>query len=154
MTLDSAPTVVLSDLEEEDQTYEVQLEAFTGPMDLLLHLIRKQKVNIYDIPIALIARQYLEYLSIMKTLNLSMAGEFLVMASTLMQIKVSSLLPKVEGAGGEYIFEEVTGPLGEKLRARYGFLGNGQTAVIEMAAASGLELVPVGDRNHLNLNRR
>ena len=114
MTLDSAPTVVLSDLEEEDQTYEVQLEAFTGPMDLLLHLIRKQKVNIYDIPIALIVRQYLEYLSLMKTLNLSMAGDFLVMASTLLYIKSRMLLPKEVIPESED--EEVLDPRSELVR--------------------------------------
>jgi segregation and condensation protein A len=96
--LDSAPSLDFSDLSDldDDQAYEVKLEAFTGPMDLLLHLIRKQKINIYDIPIALIAKQYLEYLSLMKTLNLSMAGEFLVMAATLLYIKSRTLLPKEE----------------------------------------------------------
>ena len=91
--MSSSPTLVYSDLEDE-QAYQVQLEAFTGPIDLLLHLIRKQKVNIYDIPIALITKQYLEYLSLMKTLNLSLAGEFLVMAATLLYIKSRMLLPK------------------------------------------------------------
>ena len=94
--MDSAPSLDFPDLSDldDDQAYEVKLEAFTGPMDLLLHLIRKQKINIYDIPIALIARQYLEYLTLMKTLNLSLAGEFLVMASTLLYIKSRTLLPK------------------------------------------------------------
>lgn len=114
--MDSAPSLdfpVLSDL-EDDQAYEVKLEAFTGPMDLLLHLIRKQKINIYDIPIALIARQYLEYLSFMKTLNLSLAGEFLVMASTLLYIKSRTLLPKEEAIESED--EEVIDPRGELIR--------------------------------------
>jgi segregation and condensation protein A len=83
-------------------------------MDLLLHLIRKQKVNIYDIPIALIARQYLEYLSLMKTLNLSLAGEFLVMAATLLYIKSRMLLPKE--ATTELEDEEVIDPRGELVR--------------------------------------
>ena len=114
--MDSAPSLdfpVLSDHENE-QAYEVKLEAFTGPMDLLLHLIRKQKINIYDIPIALIARQYLEYLSLMKTLNLSLAGEFLVMASTLLYIKSRTLLPKEETMEAED--EEVIDPRSELVR--------------------------------------
>lgn len=91
--MDQSLPLTISDLDDED-VYQVKLEAFTGPMDLLLHLIRKHKINIYDIPIALIARQYLEYLSLMKTLNLSLAGEFLVMAATLLHIKSRMLLPK------------------------------------------------------------
>jgi len=93
--LESFPSLIVSDLEDDD-AYQVKLEAFTGPMDLLLHLIRKHQINIYDIPIALIAQQYLEYLSMMKTLNLSLAGEFLVMAATLLYIKSRMLLPKEE----------------------------------------------------------
>jgi segregation and condensation protein A len=93
--LDSVPSLIISDLEDDDP-YQVKLEAFTGPMDLLLHLIRKHQINIYDIPIALITQQYLEYLSLMKTLNLSLAGEFLVMAATLLYIKSRMLLPKEE----------------------------------------------------------
>lgn len=112
--MDSAPTLVLSDLDDDGQAYEVKLEAFTGPMDLLLHLIRKQKVNIYDIPIALIVRQYLEYLSLMKTLNLSLAGDFLVMASTLLYIKSRMLLPKEVNPESED--EEVLDPRSELVR--------------------------------------
>lgn len=114
--MDSAPSLDFSDLSDldDDQAYEVKLEAFTGPMDLLLHLIRKQKINIYDIPIALIAKQYLEYLSIMKTLNLSMAGEFLVMAATLLYIKSRTLLPKEETIEAED--EEVIDPRSELVR--------------------------------------
>ena len=93
--MESVPSPVVSDLEDDD-AYQVKLEAFTGPMDLLLHLIRKHQINIYDIPVALIAQQYLEYLSMMKTLNLSLAGEFLVMAATLLYIKSRMLLPKEE----------------------------------------------------------
>ena len=114
--MDSAPSLdfpELSDL-DDDQAYEVKLEAFSGPMDLLLHLIRKQKINIYDIPIALIARQYLEYLSLMKTLNLSLAGEFLVMASTLLYIKSRTLLPKEDISEPED--EEVIDPRSELVR--------------------------------------
>ena len=81
------------DVEQLEIPYQVRLKAFEGPLDLLLHLIKKNEVNIYDIPVALIAQQYLEYLSVMKSLNLSVAGEFLVMAATLLQIKSRMLLP-------------------------------------------------------------
>jgi segregation and condensation protein A len=73
--------------------YEVQVDTFQGPLDLLLHLIKKNQVNIYDIPIALITEQYLEYIQIMKALDLDVAGEFLVMSATLMYIKSRMLLP-------------------------------------------------------------
>lgn len=74
-------------------TYKVKLEIFEGPLDLLLYLIRKNEIDIYDIHIITITQQYLEYLDLMKALNLEIAGEFLVMAATLMHIKSRSLLP-------------------------------------------------------------
>ncbi len=74
-------------------SYQVHLDQFDGPLDLLLHLIKKNEINIYDIPIALITAQYLDYLQVMKSLNLALAGEFLVMAATLVQIKSRMLLP-------------------------------------------------------------
>ncbi len=74
----------------------VKLEAFEGPLDLLLHLIDKNKVNIYDIPIALITDQYLEYIKQMDTKNLEIMSEFLVMAATLINIKSKMLLPMEE----------------------------------------------------------
>jgi segregation and condensation protein A len=77
-------------------SYNVSIEAFEGPLDLLLHLIKKNEVDIYNIPIAAITRQYLEYLEMMKELNLDYAGDFLVMASTLIQIKSRMLLPAGE----------------------------------------------------------
>jgi segregation and condensation protein A len=73
----------------------VRTEAFEGPLELLLHLIRKNELDIYNIPIAEISRQYLDYLDVMRELNLDVAGEFLVMASTLIQIKSQMLLPHV-----------------------------------------------------------
>ena len=76
-----------------DLPYQVRLDTFEGPLDLLLHLIKKNEINIYDIPIALITQQYLEYVSVMTSLNLSVAGDFLVMAATLVQIKSRMLLP-------------------------------------------------------------
>lgn len=81
-----------------EESYSIKLPVFEGPLDLLLHLIRENKVDIYDIPIALITRQYLEYLGVMKELNLEIAGEFLVMAATLIHIKSRMLLPVEETA--------------------------------------------------------
>lgn len=76
------------------EAYPVRLENFEGPLDLLLHLIKKNEVNIYDIPIARITAQYLEYLDLMQDLNLDVAGEFLVMAATLIHVKSRMLLPR------------------------------------------------------------
>lgn len=76
--------------------YLVKLETFEGPLDLLLHLIKKEELDIYDIPIALVTRQYLEYLEMMRMLDLDIAGEFIVMASDLMRIKARMLLPRPE----------------------------------------------------------
>lgn len=76
--------------------YNIALPIFEGPLDLLLHLIKQNKIDIYDIPIALITKQYLEYLEVMKELDLEIASEFLVMAATLIYIKSSMLLPKPE----------------------------------------------------------
>lgn len=73
--------------------YTVKLEIFEGPLDLLLHLIRRNQVDIYDIPIATITDQYLDYLKMMRSLNLDVAGEFLLMAATLLHIKSKTLLP-------------------------------------------------------------
>ncbi|MBU2549649.1 MAG: segregation/condensation protein A [Proteobacteria bacterium] len=71
----------------------VKLEIYEGPLDLLLHLIKKNEVDIYDIPVALITSQYLDYLDLLESLNVEVAGEFLVMAATLAQIKSRLLLP-------------------------------------------------------------
>jgi segregation and condensation protein A len=78
--------------------YQIALPIFEGPMDLLLHLIRESKLDIYDIPIADITRQYLDAIELMRELNLEVAGEFLVMAATLIQIKSRMLLPPDEDA--------------------------------------------------------
>jgi segregation and condensation protein A len=82
------------EFESSPDAYQVKLAAFEGPLDLLLHLIRKNEVNIYDIPIALITEQYLGFIELMQELNLDVAGEFLVMASTLIHIKSRMLLPR------------------------------------------------------------
>lgn len=76
--------------------YRIKLEIFEGPIDLLLYLIRKNHFDIFDIPIADITEQYLEYLNVMKTLNLDIAGEFLMMSASLMEIKSKMLLPRDE----------------------------------------------------------
>lgn len=76
------------------QKLNLVLTDFEGPIDLLLHLIRESKVDIYDIPIAQITQQYLDYLKSMKVLELDIAGDYLVMASTLMSIKSKMLLPQ------------------------------------------------------------
>jgi len=73
--------------------YEVKLDIFEGPLDLLLYLIKKNEIDIYDIPIALITEQYLKYMEMLKSLNLDLAGEYLVLASTLIHIKSRLLLP-------------------------------------------------------------
>jgi len=80
-----------------DQTdYKVQLDIYSGPLDLLLYLIKKNEIDIYDIPIAEITEQYCAYLDLFQKLDLNVAGEFLVMAATLMLIKSRMLLPKEE----------------------------------------------------------
>jgi segregation and condensation protein A len=80
------------------EDYPVRVSAFEGPLDLLLHLIKKNEVNIYDIPVALITKQYLQYLELMKELNLDIVGEFLVMAATLIHVKSRMLLPRPDPA--------------------------------------------------------
>ena len=76
--------------------YKVQLDSFAGPLDLLLYLVRKEEVDIYDIPVARITEQYIQYIEMLKMLDIDLAGEFLVMAATLMEIKSMMLLPKPE----------------------------------------------------------
>ena len=81
--------------------YEVKLDIFEGPLDLLLYLIKKNEIDIYDIPIALITEQYLKHIEIMKNLNLDVAGEYLLLASTLIHIKSKMLLPAQEDENKE-----------------------------------------------------
>ncbi len=94
--------------------YRVNLEIFAGPMDLLLHLVRKEEVDIYDIPIAKITDQYIHYIELLKQLDIDIAGDFLVMAATLMQIKSAMLLPKAPG--DELSAEELADPRAELIR--------------------------------------
>ena len=91
----------------------VKLQAFEGPLDLLLHLIEKNKVDIYDIPISLITEQYIEYITAMKNMDMDVASEFLVMAATLLDIKCRMLLPKEVNEEGEE--EDPRAELVEKL---------------------------------------
>ncbi|MEN6467349.1 MAG: segregation/condensation protein A [Smithella sp.] len=87
--------------EEPTTDYAIKLDIFEGPLDLLLYLIKKNEIDIYNIPVALITQQYLEYLNIIKSLNLDLAGEYLVMASTLIHIKSRMLLPAPEEPSAE-----------------------------------------------------
>ena len=81
--------------------YQVRLTQFEGPLDLLLHLIRRDKIDIYDIPISHITHEYLAYIEIMQELELELAGKFFVMAATLMRIKAQMLLPQRSNAEEE-----------------------------------------------------
>lgn len=75
--------------------YKIKLEAFEGPMALLMHLLEKNQIDIYDIPIAVVTEQYLEYLQALEEFNIDIASEFLLMAATLLQIKSRMLLPRL-----------------------------------------------------------
>lgn len=94
-------------------SYKVKLNIFEGPLDLLLFLIKRDKIDIYDIPIANVTQQYLDYLELMKMLDLEIAGEFLVMAATLIHIKSKMLLPPEET---EEEIEEEEDPRDELVR--------------------------------------
>ena len=98
----------------EQQQLRIELEVFEGPMDLLLHLIRTQELDIYDIPISRVTEQYLKYLSALRDLNISVAGEFLVMAATLILIKSRLLLPPDPNAEEEG-FEDPRAELVDRL---------------------------------------
>src|SRR5919106_5386853 len=103
----------MSEIQKQDDGFESQLEdikirveSFEGPLDLLVHLIKKHQVNVYDIPIAIITEQYLEYLDLMQELNLDVASEFLVMAATLIHIKSRMLLPRPDPSQEDLEAEE------------------------------------------------
>lgn len=95
--------------------YQVKLPAFEGPLDLLLHLIRVNEVDIYDIPIARITDEYFQYLALLEQLDLEVAGEFLVMAATLVYIKSKMLLPADPSATEEAFEEDPRTPLVDML---------------------------------------
>lgn len=89
---------MISDVKDN---YTVNLDVFQGPMDLMLYLIKKDEIDVYDIPISRITDQYMQYVGVMKTLNLELAGEYILMAATLIRIKARMLLPPAEGEGEE-----------------------------------------------------
>jgi segregation and condensation protein A len=95
--------------------YQVKLPIFEGPLDLLLHLIRVNEVDIYDIPIARITDEYFQYLTVLQELDLEVAGEFLVMAATLVYIKSKMLLPAEPAVDGEPLEEDPRAPLVDML---------------------------------------
>lgn len=95
--------------------YQVKLPTFEGPLDLLLHLIRINEIDIYDIPIATITDEYFQYLTLLEELDLEVAGEFLVMAATLVYIKSRMLLPTESSVDGETVDEDPRAPLVDML---------------------------------------
>ena len=102
-----------------EKIYKVQLDGvFEGPMDLLVYLIKKNEVDIYDIPIALITDQYLKYIEWMKSMNINFAGDFLVMAATLTHIKSKTLLPVHEDEEFDDPRMELVKPLQEYLQMK------------------------------------
>ncbi|OHB74896.1 MAG: hypothetical protein A2Z25_10775 [Planctomycetes bacterium RBG_16_55_9] len=94
--------------------YRVNLDIFAGPLDLLLYLVRKEEVDIYDIPIAKITDQYIRYIELLKSFDIDLAGDFLVMAATLMQIKSAMLLPKADPE--QFQDDDLTDPRTELVR--------------------------------------
>lgn len=104
----------------QEEAYQVKLDnIFEGPLDLLVHLIKKNEVDIYDIPIAIITDQYLQYLEWMKSMNIDVAGDFIVMAATLTQIKSKMLLPVHENEEDQEDPRlEIARPLAEYLRIK------------------------------------
>jgi segregation and condensation protein A len=104
----------------QEEEYQVKLDnIFEGPMDLLVHLIKKHEMDIYDIPIAMITDQYLEYLQWMESMNIDVAGDFIVMAATLTQIKSKMLLPIHENENDQEDPRlEIARPLAEYLQMK------------------------------------
>ncbi len=145
--------------------YNIKLDIFEGPLDLLLHLIKKNEVDIYDIPMATITEQYLEYIELIKEMNLDFAGEFLVVAATLVHIKSKMLLPvdpeavaeEEEGADPreelvrrliEYkMYKEAARELGERLLLGRDVFQRGQVAapLEELEEETGLMNLSIFD---------
>jgi segregation and condensation protein A len=137
--------------------YEVKLEIFEGPLDLLLHLIHKNEVDIFDIPIAMITDQYLEYIDMMKALNIDIAGDFLLMASTLTHIKSKMLLPELKDDEEEDPTLEITRPLLEYMRFKEAAEDLGEREILDRdvftrRAFDDLEEGLKEDGPHLNIN--
>ena len=103
-----------------EELYRVQLnDIFEGPMDLLVHLVKKNELDIYDIPIAMVTEQYLQYLEWMQAMNIDYAGDFILMASTLTQLKSRMLLPTHDDEDEEEDpLQEITRPLLEYLQMK------------------------------------
>jgi segregation and condensation protein A len=137
----------------EGDRCEIRLPVFEGPLDLLLHLIRKESIDIYDIPIARITEQYLEYIRLMDDLNVNVAGEFLEMAATLIYIKSRMLLPAEPVPEGEMAAEEdPRAELVERLLEYERFKSAAQTLYQREQLESGMwsvsryhEVVPPGE---------
>lgn len=117
-------------------SYEIKLDIFEGPLDLLLYLIKKNEIDIYDIPVALITKQYLEYIEMLRSFNLDLAGEFLVLAATLIHIKSQLLLPEDEDSAEQ----EEDDPRAELVRQLLEYQAFKE-------AALQLDLKPVLDRD-------
>jgi segregation and condensation protein A len=120
VSVEKPPAEVAPHLESEDQNdsvYRIQLPAFEGPLDLLLHLIQQHELDILDIPVSFITQKYLEYLALMRSLTIDVASEYLVMAATLTHIKSKMLLPVVPaGQDGDGLPEEEVDPRAELVR--------------------------------------
>ena len=140
-----------------DTIYKVRIsDIFEGPLDLLIHLIRKAEVDVYDIPIGRITDQYLEYLEWIQTMNIDLAGDFLVMAATLTQIKSKMLLPVQADDGEDDPRMEIVRPLTEYLKIKHAaeklagrdLLGKDifvrSTDVSKYRAPDGEEMIQVG----------
>jgi len=106
----------MTDELQPDEAYQVSLPEFEGPLDLLLHLVKRHELDIFDIPISFITQKYLEYLDLMRQLNLDVAGEYLLMAATLAHIKSRELLPRAPEELEEEGAEEEGDPRQELIR--------------------------------------
>jgi segregation and condensation protein A len=124
-------------LDDEITNYAIKLDIFEGPLDLLLYLIKKNEIDIYNIPVALITEQYLQYLKMIKSLNLDLAGEYLVMAATLIHIKSRMLLPVPEEPSEEETEEDPRSALIRQLLEYQSF----------KEAATALEMRPLLERD-------
>ena len=122
---------------DETTDYAIKLDIFEGPLDLLLYLIKKNEIDIYNIPVALITEQYLQYLKIIKSLDLDLAGEYLVMASTLIHIKSKMLLPVPDEPSDEETEEDPRAELVRQLLEYQTF----------KEAASALQMRPLLERD-------
>ncbi len=130
-------------------SYRVKLEVFEGPLDLLLHLIKKEEVDIYDIPVARITDEYLQYLNLLETMNLDVAGEYLVMAATLTHIKSRMLLPLSEEEAEEPDEDpraDLVHQLVEYQRYREAAVSLGERAVLERDVFRRSPAVPDTDQ--------